>query len=244
MNVVAFRERLSFGSWSPPYLRPVLQLVARMLIALSGAMLLPAVADVIVWNPDSRAFLLGSGVTLACGGGLHYLTRCRLSGGLTIRQAFVLTPRAWTAIALFGALPLYISDYAQLKDNFTNAFFESMSGLTTTGSTVIVGLDAAPPGVLLWRAILQWLGGIGIIGVAIAILPALGVGGMQIFSNGGVRPVGEGHAARAGDRNRHHPGLCRADPHLWIPVLACGNDAFRSARARAHYPLDGRLFHL
>jgi trk system potassium uptake protein TrkH len=68
-----------------------------------------------------------------------------------------------------------------LKDSFTNAFFESMSGLTTTGATVIVGLDAAPPGILLWRALLQWLGGIGIIGVAIAILPALGVGGMQLF---------------------------------------------------------------
>jgi trk system potassium uptake protein TrkH len=82
---------------------------------------------------------------------------------------------------VFGAIPLYISDYAQLRDSFTNAFFESTSGLTTTGATVIVGLDAAPHGILLWRALLQWLGGIGIIGVAIAILPTLGVGGMQLF---------------------------------------------------------------
>jgi trk system potassium uptake protein TrkH len=104
-----------------------------------------------------------------------------LSGGLTLRQAFLLTPVSWTTIALFGAIPLYISDYAQLRDSFTNAFFESTSGLTTTGATVIVGLDAAPHGILLWRALLQWLGGIGIIGVAIAILPTLGVGGMQLF---------------------------------------------------------------
>jgi len=89
-----------------------------------------------------------------------------------LRQAFLLTPFAWTTLVLFGAIPLYISDYAQLKDSFTNAFFESMSGLTTTGATVIVGLDAAPPGILLWRALLQWLGG---------VLPALGVGGMQLF---------------------------------------------------------------
>jgi trk system potassium uptake protein TrkH len=68
-----------------------------------------------------------------------------------------------------------------LENNFTNAFFEAMSGLTTTGATVIVGLDKAPQGLLLWRALLQWLGGIGIIGVAIAVLPALGVGGMQLF---------------------------------------------------------------
>ena len=181
MNVATKRLRLPFGSWSPPYLRPVLHIVARMLIALSLAMLLPAVADLVARNPDWKAFLLGCGVTLACGAALSYLTRCRLYGGLTLRQAFVLTPLAWTTLALFGALPLYISDYSQLKDNFTNAFFESMSGLTTTGATVIVGLDRAPPGVLLWRALLQWLGGIGIIGVALAILPALGVGGMQLF---------------------------------------------------------------
>jgi trk system potassium uptake protein TrkH len=180
MNWVALRERLTFGSWSPPYLRPVLHIVARMLIALSVAMLLPAIADLVARNSDWRAFLVGSGVTFASGLGLFYLTLCRLAGGLTLRQAFVLTPLAWTAIAAFGALPLYISDYAQMA-SFTNAFFEAMSGLTTTGATVIVGLDAAPPGVLLWRALLQWLGGIGIIGVAIAILPALGVGGMQLF---------------------------------------------------------------
>lgn len=174
-------ERFSVGTWSPPHLRPVLYLVGLMLLALSAAMLLPAAADLVVRNSDWRAFLLGSGITFAAGAGLSYLSRCRLSGGLTLRQAFVLTPLAWTAIALFGALPLYISDYAQLRDSFANAFFESMSGLTTTGSTVIVGLDAAPPGILLWRALLQWLGGIGIVGVAIAILPALGVGGMQLF---------------------------------------------------------------
>ncbi|MDF2970783.1 MAG: potassium transporter TrkH [Microvirga sp.] len=177
----SLQERLSLGPWSPPHLRPVLHIVGRMLLALAAAMLLPALADLVADNPDWRAFLLGSSVTFACAAALTYLTRCRLSGGLTLRQAFVLTPLAWTAIALFGALPLYISDYAQLRDSFTNAFFESMSGLTTTGSTVIVGLDAAPPGILLWRALLQWLGGIGIVGVAIAILPALGVGGMQLF---------------------------------------------------------------
>jgi trk system potassium uptake protein TrkH len=174
-------DRVLLGSWALPHARPVLHLTGRMLVALSAAMLLPAAADGLAGNPDWRAFLLGSPITFACGAGLVYATRCRLTGGLTVRQAFLLTPLAWTTLVLFGALPLYISDYAQLKDSFTNAFFESMSGLTTTGATVIVGLDTAPPGILLWRALLQWLGGIGIIGVAIAILPALGVGGMQLF---------------------------------------------------------------
>jgi len=175
------RESQFPGAWAPPYARPVFHLTGRMLIALAAAMLLPVGIDALTGNPNWRAFLIGSVITCACGAGLTHVTRCRLSGGLTLRQAFLLTPVAWTTIALFGAIPLYISDYAQLRDSFTNAFFESVSGLTTTGATVIVGLDDAPHGILLWRALLQWLGGIGIIGVAIAILPVLGVGGMQLF---------------------------------------------------------------
>ena len=164
-----------------PGLKPVASLVGGTLLALAAAMLLPVGVDLWAANPDWRAFAISSVITAGAGAALLALGRGGLEGGLTIRQAFVLTPAAWTAVALFAALPLYASDYAQLRDSFTNAFFESMSGLTTTGSTVIVGLDSAPPGVLLWRAILQWLGGIGIIATAIAILPALGVGGMQLF---------------------------------------------------------------
>src|SRR5687768_17244704 len=175
------RERRFQGAWAPPYIRPILHLTGRMLLALAAAMLLPAGVDALTGDPDWRAFLIGSGITFTCAAALTHVTRCRLSGGLTLRQAFLFTPVAWTTIALFGALPLYISDYAQLRDHFTNAFFESVSGLTTTGATVIVGLDDAPRGILLWRALLQWLGGIGIIGVAVAVLPALGVGGMQLF---------------------------------------------------------------
>ena len=175
------REAQFPGAWAPPYIRPVLHLTGRMLLALAAAMLLPVAVDALTGDPDWKAFLIGSAITFACGAGLTRTTRCQLTGGLTLRQAFLLTPVAWTTIALFGAIPLYISDYSQLRDHFTNAFFESVSGLTTTGATIIVGLDDAPHGILLWRALLQWLGGIGIIGVAIAILPTLGVGGMQLF---------------------------------------------------------------
>ncbi|WP_029029152.1 TrkH family potassium uptake protein [Salinarimonas rosea] len=164
-----------------PALAPVASLVGGTLLALAAAMVLPMAVDLWARNPDWRAFAVSAGLTAGAGALLVVAGRGGLRGGLTIRQAFILTPATWTAVALFAALPLYASDYAQLRDSFTNAFFESMSGLTTTGSTVIVGLDSAPPGVLLWRAILQWLGGIGIIATAIAILPALGVGGMQLF---------------------------------------------------------------
>ncbi|HKU94236.1 MAG TPA: TrkH family potassium uptake protein [Vineibacter sp.] len=168
-------------TWSPSYLRPVFYLIGGMLAVLAVAMLLPAAVDAAAGVPQWRAFLLSAAVTLVCGGLLLHVARCDLSDGLTLRQAFMLTPFAWITIALFSAIPLYLCDYAPLRGNVTNAFFEAISGLTTTGATVIVGLDRAPPGILLWRALLQWMGGIGIIAVAIAILPALGVGGMQLF---------------------------------------------------------------
>lgn len=171
----------ALDGWSPPRLRPVLFLLGGMLVALAAAMLPPAAVDLYVGHRDWQAFALSSGLTLVCGGGLLHASRCRLQGGLTLRQAFVLTPLSWTAVALFGAAPFALSGYGTLEGSFTNAFFESMSGLTTTGATVIVGLDRAPPGLLLWRALLQWMGGIGIIAAALAILPALGIGGMQLF---------------------------------------------------------------
>lgn len=174
-------NRFSFDSWSPPYLRPILYLVGGMLSVLGVAMLAPAAVDIAVGNDDWQAFATSAVITIACGGALVHFARVRLDGGLTLRQAFLLTPLAWSAVALFAALPLYISDFGPMRDSFANAIFESVSGLTTTGATVIMGLQEAPPGILIWRAILQWLGGIGIIATAIAILPALGVGGMQLF---------------------------------------------------------------
>jgi len=173
--------RLSLDNWAPPYLRPILYLIGGMLSVLAIAMLIPVGVDLYADNEDWKAFALSSVITFTVGVALLYFARVRLDSGLTLRQAFLLTPMAWLSVVLFAALPLYISDFEQMRDSFANAFFEAMSGLTTTGATVIVGLQDAPPGVLIWRAILQWLGGIGIIATAIAILPALGVGGMQLF---------------------------------------------------------------
>jgi trk system potassium uptake protein TrkH len=158
-------------------IRPVLFLVGVMLAVLGIAMWLPAFADLAEGHPDWRVFLASSVLTVFLGVGLALANRVPVSV-LTARQAFLLTTAAWVVIAAFGAIPLAISG---LGLGYTDAFFESMSGITTTGSTVIVGLDQAPPGVLLWRGLLQWLGGIGIIVMAIAILPMLRVGGMQLF---------------------------------------------------------------
>jgi trk system potassium uptake protein TrkH len=167
--------------WSPPQLRPVLYLVSGMLLAVGALMLLPVAVDLVAGHPDWQVFAASSVATLAAGGALFRATRCHLVGGLTLRQAFVLTPLAWSTTAAFAAIPFYLSAHPGLGGHLPNAAFEAISGLTTTGSTVVTGLDSAPPGILLWRALLQWIGGIGIIATAIAILPALGVGGMQLF---------------------------------------------------------------
>ena len=127
-------------------MRPILFLTGIMLVALSAAMLLPAAADALAGSPNWQSFLIAGLITFAFGAGLSRWARCRLVAGLSLRQAFLLTPFAWTTLVLFGAIPLYISDYAQLKDSFTNAFFESMSGLTTTGGARALARTAADRG--------------------------------------------------------------------------------------------------
>ena len=158
-------------------LRPVGFVIGLLLSVLSIAMVIPAIVDASVGHPDWLVFAAAAATTLFIGVSLILTTRTSLRS-FNLRQAFIMTNLAWLVIATFGALPFRFSE---LELSFTDAFFESMSGITTTGSTIIVGLDHAPPGILLWRAILQWLGGIGIIVMAVAILPILQVGGMQMF---------------------------------------------------------------
>ena len=151
--------------------------VGIVLSFLALAMIVPAVVDVAANNPDWQVFAASAGVALFTGVAL-ILTNRAPAGELSVRQTFLLTTITWVVAAAFGALPFAFSD---LNLSYSDAFFEAMSGITTTGSTVLAGLDSAPPGILLWRALLQWLGGIGIILIAVAFLPRLQVGGMQLF---------------------------------------------------------------
>lgn len=157
--------------------RPVFFVNGLLLLMLGGAMLMPAAVDLAFGNPDAIVFFASALLTLFVGGNLAIAYR--FSGDhLSLKQAFLMTTFAWIFIPAFGALPFMFSE---LSLSYTDAFFEAMSGITTTGSTVISGLDDAPPGLLLWRAILQWLGGIGIVVMAVSVLPMLQVGGMQLF---------------------------------------------------------------
>jgi len=158
-------------------LRPVLFVIGLLLAILATAMVIPAIIDASVGHADWLVFTAAAAVTLFIGVSIMLTTRSPLTR-FSLRQAFLMTSLAWLVIATFGALPFHFSE---LELTFVDAFFEAMSGITTTGATIIVGLDHAPPGILLWRGILQWLGGIGIIVMAVAVLPILQVGGMQMF---------------------------------------------------------------
>ena len=157
--------------------RPVVFILGILLCVLAVAMAIPAVVDALVGHPDWQVFTASAGTSLFVGVSMILTARSGWTS-FSLRQAFVMTNLAWLVIAVFGALPFAFSE---LELSVTDAFFESMSGVTTTGATIIVGLDDAPPGILLWRAILQWLGGVGIIVMAVAVLPMLQVGGMQLF---------------------------------------------------------------
>ena len=140
-------------------------------------MLFPALIDGLYGSQNYRVFILSSLITSLTGFVL-ILSVWGKEQQLGLREAFLLTTLTWVLIAIFSSIPIYISDSGL---NFTDSFFESMSGITTTGATVIENLEIQSKGILIWRALLQWLGGIGIIVMAVAVLPMLQVGGMQLF---------------------------------------------------------------
>lgn len=141
-------------------------------------MLVPLAADLMAGNGHWGAFAEAAAVTFVTGLLLTLACANGVSRGLSIQQTFMLTTGVWLVLPIFGALPFV---FGETDARYVDAFFEAMSGLTTTGATVFTGLDGLPRGLNLWRALLQWFGGIGIIVVAMVFLPELRVGGMQIF---------------------------------------------------------------
>lgn len=159
-------------------LRPVGYVIGMLVAALGLTMLAPMLVDLIEGRGHWPAFAESAVITILVGVLVSISCQNGVKDRLSIQQTFLLTTGVWVALPVFGALPFIIGG-SELS--FINAMFEAMSGLTTTGATVMTGLDDMPRGILLWRGILQWLGGIGIIVVAMVFLPELRVGGMQIF---------------------------------------------------------------
>ena len=159
-----------------PNYKTVFFTLGMLQIILGIFMIIPIIIQNVYGEFDS-SFVIASITTLVFGV-LFVISNLDYDKKINLHQAFLLTSLSWITIAIFGALPLFFS---KLNLSFTDAFFESMSGITTTGSTIITNLENAPKSILLWRALLQWLGGIGIIVMAITLMPIMNVGGMLLF---------------------------------------------------------------
>ena len=157
--------------------RSVFYIIGILLCIESLTMIFPMIVDIIYQNTDWQIFMFSSIFTFFIGSVLFVSFRSK-KNKINFSQAFILTVLSWITIAFFSSLPFIFSS-ANL--NFTDAFFESISGITTTGATVINNLDQLSEGILIWRSFLQWFGGIGIIVLALAILPTLQIGGMQLL---------------------------------------------------------------
>ena len=151
--------------------------ITGILVVILGISMMIPYGVQLVYSENDNSFLSSSIVTIFIGI-LIILINLKKDNQLNLQQAFLFSVLAWVSIAIFGSLPFMLSS---LNLSFSDAFFESMSGITTTGSTVILNLDTSPKSILIWRAIMQWLGGIGIIVMATTVLPLLKVGGMQLF---------------------------------------------------------------
>jgi len=145
-------------------------------IILGISMIIPVFVQIIYSEMDSS--FIGAAIVTIIFGTLFFLSNLDHDKKLNLQQAFLLTALSWLSIAIFGSFPFIFST---INFSVTDSFFESMSGITTTGSTIINNLEEMPKAILLWRAILQWLGGIGIIVMAITLMPIMNVGGMQLF---------------------------------------------------------------
>lgn len=159
-------------------IRLVLNLAGIVLIFSSGFMLLPLLFSLYYKGEDASAFGVSLLLTLSSGLLLFFVNRSQRKVELKHRDGFAVVTISWLIMSLFGSLPYIFSGVAV---SFTDAYFESMAGFTTTGSSVFRDLGGIPGGILLWRSLTQWIGGMGIIVLSIAILPMLGVGGMQLF---------------------------------------------------------------
>lgn len=158
-------------------LRVIGFIIGIFLLTLAVGMAIPMFTLVVFdRTQDLHSFLWASMVTFVAG--LALVVRGRPEqGNLRPRDMYLLTVSSWVLVAVFAALPFYFTTHI----SYTDAFFESMSGITATGSTVLSGLDGMSPGILIWRSLLHWLGGIGFIAMAVAILPLLRIGGMRLF---------------------------------------------------------------
>ena len=159
------------------FLRPIVYVCGILMLIMAGLMLSVALFAWVRQDPEMSVFLISAGL-VTCLGVVMVLTGRTVEFHLVARQLYLLTSASWLMMSTAGALPLFFSHF---ELSFVDAVFEAVSGITTTGSTILSGIESLPPSLLLWRSLLQWLGGLGVVGMAVSILPFLRVGGMRLF---------------------------------------------------------------
>jgi trk system potassium uptake protein TrkH len=169
-------------------IRPVGYIVGWLVLLLGALMIVPMLLDLAEDNGNAGAFAVSAVLTMVAGATVTVACAEERKAGLSPRQGFLLTTAAWTVFPAFSGLPLMLG---APHLSFTDAFFEFSSAMTTTGATVIVGLDHLPAGALLWRGMVTWIGGMGVILLAMILLPALNIGGMQILRNADFNTLGK-----------------------------------------------------
>lgn len=160
-------------------LTSIIRINGQLLLMLAAVMLIPAAVDFFADDQEWQVFLLSAAIT-GFFGGLILLSTSGVPLQLDLRSGYLLTASSWFVVSLFATLPMVFS---ALDYSFVDYYFETMSGLTTTGSTVFVGLDDMDLGMLLWRSLLQWFGGIGIVVLVMSLFPRMSIGGMQLFQS-------------------------------------------------------------
>lgn len=162
--------------------KQITKVVGALNFVLGASMLLPLLIAVVDASEDLSSFGISIVLTLLVSGALyllaHKMGKERFGEDLTHRDAFLTVTLCWVTVCFFGSLPFWISGKF---GGFTNAYFEAVSGFTTTGSTILTDIASMDRATLFWRSIIQWFGGMGIIVLSLAVLPLLGVGGMQMF---------------------------------------------------------------
>ncbi len=187
---------------------PVVQRIVGLLLMMFSVTMLPPVAVSLIYSDENiLPFVLGFALTVASGA-LLWLPVRRARQELRLRDGFLIVALFWLVLGSFGAAPLYFAEVPTMS--LTDAVFESVSGLTTTGATVLTGLDALPKSILYYRQQLQWLGGMGIIVLAVAVLPMLGVGGMQLYRAETPGPIKD---------NKLTPRITETAKALWYVYL-------------------------
>ncbi len=169
-------------------LRPAGYVVGWLLTLLGAMMIVPAAVDLAEGDGNAGAFLISAMITLTSGAALALACGRRGRAEFDLRQGFLITTGSWLAFTGFATLPFLLGPPDL---TYTDAFFETMSAMTTTGGTVIVGLESLPRGVLVWRALLQWIGGIGVILLAMILMPVLNIGGLQLLRTSDFNTLGK-----------------------------------------------------